>query len=71
MIEVPVTGRGTGPLEFGGIDLQALDNVLRVPTARHSYRENVQAIPGLEYDALPDVAYRFVYYLHILPTYIT
>ena len=62
MIEVPVavTGRGTGQLEFGGIDPQALDNVLRVPTARHSYRENVVARSGLEHDAPLGTVYRFV-----------
>ena len=50
MIEVPVvvTGPHKGPLELGGINLQVLENVLRVPTARHSYRENVRARPGLE-----------------------
>jgi hypothetical protein len=37
MVELPVVD--TGPLDFAGIDLQALENVLRVPTARHSYRE--------------------------------
>ena len=59
MIELPVVD--TGAREFGGIDLQALENMLRVPTARHSYRENVNARPGLEHHDAPQRAvYRFV-----------
>ena len=59
MVEVLVVD--TDPGEFAGIDLQALENVLRVPTARHSYREpNLRARPGLQADYTPGTVYRFV-----------
>lgn len=44
MVEMPVLD--TGPSDFAGMDLQALENVLRIPTARHSYRSNVRAEQG-------------------------
>lgn len=58
-VHVPVSDTDTG--DYSGIDLQAIENVLRLHTARHSYRElSLRAVQALHVELSPSRMYRFV-----------